>query len=450
MKKQNYYPKLIAFYLPQFHPIPENDAAWGKGFTDWTNVKKAKPLFSGHYQPRLPGELGFYDLRDPNVIEMQASLAMEYGIHGFCFYYYYFNGKRLLYKPIDNFLKIGNKYPFCFLWANENWTKRWDGGDDEIILNQYHSAENNLKFIRGLLPICENDSYMKINNKPILLIYKTWLIPELKSTVELWKYEAKKFGFDGIYLIYVDDWGGGGSNDLRGIGFNASYEIPSNNIPALAVINDTKLFEFYGEFKGQIVDYNLFSLFYMLRPLPDFKRYKTVMLPWDNSPRYGFNSAIYVNGLTEYYSNWLLHSYIDTFNRYEGDERLIFVHSWNEWCEGTYLEPDRKNGRKFLEVTRDTITIAKEIIGEITKGYTSEELNICWNSYSMILTRPMRNLARRLRGLPPELKPEVGSPAEARRAIETLQQSISWELTGPLRVLKRYIDRLVKGNQSER
>jgi hypothetical protein len=358
------YPKVLAFYLPQFHPIPENDAAWGKGFTEWTNVTKARPLFQGHYQPRLPGELGFYDLRVPETIEKQVSLAIDHGISGFCFYYYYFQGIKFLYKPIDIFLSSAFNVPFCFLWANENWTKRWDGGEDEIILRQQHSADDNINFIRGLIPIFRKDSYIKINERPVLLIYKTHLIPNIKVAAEQWRNIVQLEGFKGIYLVHVDDWLGVNAIHPREIDFDAAYEIPGNLIPPEVKIRDVGAFRFLEPFYGSLVDYEKFAQLHMHRPFPEYKRYRTVMLPWDNTPRYENRAIIHLdsNPMGEAYKKWLLNAYVDTYRHYEGDERIMFIHSWNEWCEGTNLEPDQKNGRKYLEITKETIESAKQII----------------------------------------------------------------------------------------
>jgi hypothetical protein len=330
-----------------------------------------------------------------------------------------------------------------------------------------------------LLPIFDNQSYIKIDGKPLLFVYKTHLIPDIKFVAERWRNEVTKAGFNGIYLVHVDDWFGINNMHPRDIGFDASYEIPSNIVPNFTIIDDIKSINLHNDYYGTLVDYEKFALFHMERPFPEYKKFKTVMLPWDNTARYGNKSIIHLNGSGEYYKKWLLHAFVDTYRRYEGDERLIFIHSWNEWCEGTYLEPDKKNGRKYLEITRDTINIAKLIIDKcnnnevnidgfyslfeylnqkeesayrvwryIDEGtppinQASQDLDSLWNSYSMRLTRPLRNLVRCLRGLPPEQKPEVRSPAEANLAIEALRQSLSWELTGPLRVPKRLVYRLI-------
>ena len=357
------FPLVLSFYLPQFHPIPENDKAFGVSFTEWTNVKKAEPLFEGHYQPKLSRELGYYDLRSIEVMFEQVRLAKKYGISGFCFYYYYFNGKKLLYNPIDNFIKSEIDFPFCFLWANENWTKRWDGGDNEIIIEQNHSIEDSIRFIRELIPVFKDERYIKINGKPLLGVYKHSLIPDIRNITDIWREEIKKNGFNGIYLIMVDDWNYPYFSHPREFGFDASYEIPSNIVTEEVILEKDKL-PFYDKdkFNGRIVDYNEFAKFHISRSFPEYKLFKTVMLPWDNTARYKYNAMVHINADNDAYKSWLTHAYIDTYRRYNGDERILFIHSWNEWCEGTYLEPDLKYGRRYLEQTAEAIKNARRII----------------------------------------------------------------------------------------
>ena len=221
------YPRVFAFYLPQFHPIEENDWAHGLGFTEWHNVVAAKPLFVGHHQPRVPGELGYYDLRSKAVLDRQIELAREHGIDGFCFYYYYFAGKKILYGPIKNYIESDNKAPFFFIWANENWTKRWDGGDRDIIIRQEHSAFDDIFFIRDLVETFRDCRYVKVDGKPVLMIYKAHLFDNIFKTTASWRDEILLHDFPGIYLVMVDDWPER-TDPPRFYGFDASYEIPSN------------------------------------------------------------------------------------------------------------------------------------------------------------------------------------------------------------------------------
>src|SRR5215472_3086218 len=196
--------RLIAFYLPQFHPIPENDAWWGEGFTEWSNVKRARPNFVGHLQPHLPAELGYYDLPDANTREAQANLARAYGIHGFCYYYYWFNGRRLLNRPLDEVVQSGRpEFPFCVCWANENWTRRWDGGSEELLVAQEYSPENEQRLIADLLPLFRDPRYTRIDGRPLLLVYRANLRPEPQRATQTFRRAAREAGEAEPYLVMV-------------------------------------------------------------------------------------------------------------------------------------------------------------------------------------------------------------------------------------------------------
>ena len=339
--------RLIAFYLPQFHPIPENDLWWGKGFTEWTNVAKARPLYPGHYQPRLPADLGFYDLRLPEAREAQAELARAHGIHGFCYYHYWFNGKRLLQRPLEEVLALKRPdFPFCICWANESWTRRWDGGDSEVLMPQQHSHEDDVAFIHSLLPYFSDARYIRVGGKPLLLVYRTALFPDPGRTAETWRECMHKAGVGDIFLARVESFGTTGSEHLAG--FDAGVQFPGHKIPQSAVrqiivdgkILPPKAFDF-----DPIIQY-------LLSERPDYTLFKSVSVGWDNTPRRGKNGSIFVNGTPQKYGAWLRQAVADTRERYRPEERLVFIAAWNEWAEGNHLEPDQKYGLEYLAATK--------------------------------------------------------------------------------------------------
>ncbi len=366
--------KAIAFYLPQYHPIPENDKAWGKGFTEWTNVTKAEPLFSSHYQPHKPSELGYYDLRSDEIRKEQIKLAKQYGIYGFCYYYYWFNGKEALETPIKKLL--ANKeldFPFCVCWANENWTRKWDGHDNDVIFKQEHNAQDDLNFIRSLIPYFKDNRYITVDGKPVLLIYRTELFPEIKKTSAAWRNEVKKHGFKDLYLVRVESFiRGTNPNEL---GFDAAVEFA----PDWGMKGKRKL---AGEFSTpklnslEVYEYKDLMNNMLAKVPADYKLFRGVTPCWDNSARRGHAANVFINSTPELYKQWLSKVIVQTKNKFVTNEQFIFINAWNEWGEGNHLEPDKKYGRAFLEATKAAFTeTANEHGFSIQKGNASQEIS---------------------------------------------------------------------------
>lgn len=338
--------RAIAFYLPQYHPIPENDEWWGKGFTEWTNVARAKPLFRGHRQPRLPADLGFYDLRLPEAREAQAKLAASYGLAGFCYYYYWFNGRRLLERPLLEVLaRRRPDFPFCVCWANENWTRHWDGRDREVLIGQQHSPEDDRSFLESLLPIFEDERYIRVDNRPLLLLYRSQRFPDIARTTAIWRQVARAAGIGDLYLAAVQSFDATWDLDPRPWGFDAAVEFPPHGLaaPMARPIGSP--------YKSRFFDYTRSAERFMARPVPHYPLLRTVMPSWDNSPRRRERAHIFLKGSPEVYGRWLEEMVRQTRQLKFGEERLVFINAWNEWAEGNYLEPDLEHGLAYLEAT---------------------------------------------------------------------------------------------------
>lgn len=339
--------KAIAFYLPQYHPVPENDEWWGPGFTEWTNVTQARPAFQDHYQPRIPGELGFYDLRLAEVREAQARLAREHGIHGFCYYYYWFAGRRILERPLNDMLSSGSPdFPFCICWANETWSRRWDGSEHEVLLKQEHTKGNDIAFIRDVIPILKDPRYITIAGAPLLLIYRTTLFPDMKATADVWRRICAEEGLPHIHLCAVESFG---FNDPYSIGFDSSVQFPPHGISASEIAASLKGLD--KDFEGHVFDYEEVVQNELVAPQPGYKRYRGVMLSWDNSARRKNKAHMFHKATPAAYELWMRAAVQWTRGHHVPQEQLVFINAWNEWAEGTHLEPDVKHGRAYLEAT---------------------------------------------------------------------------------------------------
>ena len=352
--------KLIAFYLPQFHQIPENDKWWGEGFTEWTNVKKAIPQFKGHYQPHIPGELGYYNLTNKEVMKRQIELAKQYGIYGFCFHHYWFAGKRLLEKPVN--MLIENKdldIPFCLCWANENWTRRWDGLDNEVLIAQKHSPEDDINFIEDISKYFNDTRYIKIDEKPVLIVYRIELFPNPEDTIVRWRKWMEDHGYKGIYLIGAQ---GFACKNPTKYGLDAAVEFPPNGMYKYNYISSQVSFK-NPNFKGNIVDYSYYvnNKLYLKEDKEKYNLFKTIIPSWDNTPRRGNKSTIFYNSSPELYKQWLKDIIIYTKTKKNKDEQFVFINAWNEWGEGAYLEPDVKYGYSYLNSTKEAILETRKL-----------------------------------------------------------------------------------------
>ena len=353
-------PKAIAFYLPQFHPIPENDLWWGKGFTEWRNVVNAGKRFTGHYQPHLPSDLGFYDLRLPEAREAQAKLASQFGIHGFCYYHYWFNGRRILERPFQEVFESGEpRLPFCLCWANENWTRRWDGSEDEILLHQDYNEEDDIAHIHTLMPYFRDLRYIKIDNKPVFLVYNIGELPEPSRTAARWRSVAKNNGIDDLFLVLVESREAN-IIDPSTIGFDASLEFQPcwPLLDTLARKNPSPREILKGKWRNEspgkkihnVYDYNSVCQAALARPLPPYLRFPCVTPSWDNTARRKWGGNVLEGSTPELYGDWLSKT-IARMENMQLPEPLIFINAWNEWAEGNHLEPDQQWGLNYLEQT---------------------------------------------------------------------------------------------------
>lgn len=349
----------IAFFLPQYHPVPENDAWWGPGFTEWRNVVRARPRFRGHEQPRLPGELGFYDLRLPEVRVAQAELARAHGIGAFCYYHYWFHGRRVLERPVNDLLARGEPdFPFCLCWANENWTRVWDGGNQQVLLEQTYSAADDERHIEALLPVFADRRYLRHEGRPVFLVYRASQLPDARRTTDRWRERARAAGLPGLHLLRAESFFESG--DPRPLGFDESVDFQPRATPP--ILGEPlwkrmrrKLATTLGwpaQWKNHVHGYDEIVARALARPPTEYVRHPCVAPSWDNSPRRRAGAFILRGSSPERYEAWLRAEVARC------DGGYVFINAWNEWAEGCHLEPCLRHGRAYLEATRRALGVA--------------------------------------------------------------------------------------------
>lgn len=357
-------PRLIAYYLPQYHPIPENDAWWGEGFTEWTNVRKSKPLFRGHQQPVQPSKLGYYDLRDPTIREAQAQLAREAGIEGFCYWHYWFGGKQLLERPFNEVLTSGKpNFPFCLAWANASWTGIWYGESERILIEQtYPGLEDHVAHFNALLPAFSDPRYLQVDGRPIFFVFQPTDLDV--AWVDLWQGMAKYEGLEPLFLIGIIN----NEQEVQHItnlgfdGFTISRtsrrgtRLKGLRKP-LGKLLGKKAVDFYQKTLKQpyyVYDYKDILPFLELNQPQSLDSYPCVMPGWDNTPRSGVNGHVFYNPTPEIFQQHL-HQAIERIQTYPLEHQIVILKSWNEWAEGNFLEPDQRHGDAFLQAIRQEV-----------------------------------------------------------------------------------------------
>ncbi len=383
--------RVIAFYLPQFHPIPENDQWWGPGFTEWTNVAKARPLFPGHIQPRLPADLGFYDLRVPEVRERQAELAAQAGIESFCYWHYWFgNGRRILERPFDEVLSSGRPdFPFCLAWANQTWSGIWHGAADRVLVEQlYPGAADREAHFNWARKAFEDPRYTKVDGKPVFVIYAPAYLPSSAEFVEHWRELAVRAGYPGLFMVGVAEGGWSLGVDRYARDFLAPFDAvtllgPTDYLCRRGHV--TKMRRIWKE--RNFGPLNRFMPSVWRRPtridfrdvvahafddMPEDERcLPSVLTGWDNTPRAGRRGVVYEHFTPDLFQA-NLDKAIDRLSNHGPSRKIVFLKAWNEWAEGNLLEPDALYGHQLLDAIRAALWPQADVAGAARNSARSQ------------------------------------------------------------------------------
>lgn len=349
--------KVIAWHLPQFHSIKENDEWWGEGFTEWTNTQKSTPLYDGHHQPREPLDNNYYNMLEKDTMIWQCKISKQYNVDAFCYYHYWFNGRLLLEKPVENLLRWTDiEQEFCLSWANEPWTRSWDGGEKEIIMPQYYGQENEWEnHLQYLLPFFKDKRYLKEDGKPIFLIYRTENIPDCNKMIEFWNVRMQEEGFAGIYIVETLN---GFQTASKCNNSNAqAYMEPMytiNKLLSSRTILDKVISRIRHQILGKTKTYNYEEMWESVvsrKYSSDHKEsFLGAFVDWDNTPRKGSKGMYFLGSTPKKFKSFFSRQ---VQNAERINSKYIFINAWNEWAEGTYLEPDTKNGYEYLEAIKE-------------------------------------------------------------------------------------------------
>jgi hypothetical protein len=371
--------RLIAFHLPQFHPIPENDLWWGKGFTEWTNVAKARPNFRGHLQPRQPADLGYYDLRLPEARAAQAELARAYGIEGFCYWHYWFHGKRLLERPVNEILRSHEPdFPFCLAWANESWSRSWLGDNRQLMIEQTYSDEDDRAHARWLAEVSADPRYIRVQGRPMIVIYKAIALPNSQRTTDNFREEFHRLGMPDPYLVAIDAHRP--LTDFREHGFDMTehHEPQLGALPQDVFTDEPLKAKFKRNLKKKILSASLKVYTYaeatemMAKVRPTFPHFPCCFVGWDNTARRGRQAIVMIDSTPELFQGQLSLMANGVMHK-PRDERIVFINAWNEWAEGMYLEPDTTNGHAYLEAVSSALNELQEP-AETRDGFDTQSL----------------------------------------------------------------------------
>lgn len=353
--------KAIAFYLPQFYAFEENNAWWGDGFTEWRNVSRGTPRFQGHYQPRIPRDLGFYDLTNVETIKAQSALARSAGINAFCFYYYWFNGKRLMDKPLDLFADTEIEQEFCIMWANENWTRRWDGRENDVLIAQDYELEDEDDFLADTAKYMAHPRYMNVDGKPLFILYRASLVPDTKNTLMRWRKKWNNLLGVEPLIFMVQSYN---DRDPTNFGCDGALEFPPHKV-SKDLKRQNKYHDFFDpDYSGQIRAYEDVVAKSLNEPAPHYPLIKTVSPSWDNDARREGTGVTFQGSTPEAYGRWLSGAVEFAQENPVGNESLVFINAWNEWAEAAYLEPDIHYGHAYLNTTYRVLTDSANELSE--------------------------------------------------------------------------------------